>query len=227
MFPYQRTSSPALLGHVLKRETEFAMSRETVTVPGGDGAERKLIVGQVIAMILFDIDNIAITPAGGNTGNGALGTLTLGTEAKQGDYAVTCVAASADGGTFQVVDPDGYRLPDATVGVAYVHKQLNFTITDGATDWAVGDSITVTVPEGSGHVVEFNQDAVDGTQRAHGFMAQELTVASGDTAQAQVIKRDAVAADTGLIWPADIEQGEKDIGLAQLAARNIQVRTGG
>jgi len=227
MLPYMRTQSPKMLGHVLKYEMAAAMSLMTLDVLGADAAERKYTVGEVLGRVLFDIDNIDITPDGGNTGDGALGALTLGAAAKPGVYVVTCVAAAADGGTFAVVDPDGYRLPDAEVGDAYAHPQINFTISDGAADWVVGDSISVTIPEGSGAGVPLDPAAVDGTQRAAGFITENITVGAAASQRSQIIRRDAVAAADGLIWPDGITEDQKAAALAELAALNIQVRTSG
>lgn len=86
--------------------------------------------------------------AGTNTGNGAVTALTLGAKAKPGIYSLTCVAAAANGGTFSVSDPEGFRLSDARVAVAYVSAQINFIITDGAADFIVGDSFTYRHGEG-------------------------------------------------------------------------------
>ena len=59
-------------------------------------------------------------------------------------------AEAADGGTFEVRGPDGFLLrtagglPDTgTVGSAY-SNEIAFTLLDGATDFAEGDSFTVT-----------------------------------------------------------------------------------
>jgi hypothetical protein len=59
-----------------------------------------------------------------------------------GDYFTI---ATTNGGLFSVVNPEGVSLPNASVGVAYVSGQINFTINDGSTDFAVGDYFTVLV----------------------------------------------------------------------------------
>lgn len=56
----------------------------------------------------------------------------------------------ANGGVFSVVDPDGIRLADATVGVAYTGDHIKFTIADGAPDFIVGDGFDVTAVITSG-----------------------------------------------------------------------------
>jgi hypothetical protein len=71
-----------------------------------------------------------------------------GTDAIVGDiFTVTVTEADHDAGTFEVKAPDGTVLPPATVAVAYTSAQINFTINDGATDFAVGDIFTVLATE--------------------------------------------------------------------------------
>lgn len=94
---------------------------------------------------------------GGNTGDGTLGTLTADANAPVGDYRVICAVADTDGGIFTVLKPDGtLDAPGvAVVGAAYNSTSgINFTISDGAADFIVGDEFVVTVehavPAGGG-----------------------------------------------------------------------------
>lgn len=216
--------APKQLSAVLKHEAAFGMSRTIGTVLAGSGAPRVILLGAVCAAQLFGTPAIDNT---GNTGTGALGSLTLGAKAKAGDYVVTCVAEAAGGGRFQVVDPDGYALPDAVVGAAYVHPQLNFTIADGDPDFVVGDAFTITVPAGTGKVVALAPGAVDGTQRVFGIALEQITAPDGADKDGQFLARDGVVADTELAWPDGITSDQKSAALAELAAANIQVRTAG
>lgn len=86
------------------------------------------------------------TAAIGNTGNGAmtLATPAYGHPAAPGTYKVVCKTAATNGGTFDVLDPDGVKIGSASVGVAYVGP-IKFTIADGATDFIVGDNFDVVV----------------------------------------------------------------------------------
>jgi hypothetical protein len=79
------------------------------------------------------------------TGNGVFTYTGIGNKAKKGSYILKCITAVSNAGVFSVVDPDGVRLADATVAVAYANQHLKFTIADGATDFVVGDLFTVTV----------------------------------------------------------------------------------
>lgn len=87
---------------------------------------------------------IAIAAVEGNTGNGTAGSITQGNLAKEGTYNLVCSDDSGSGNeTFQVFDPDGNRLADLTVGVAYDNGHFGVTISDGSYDFVVGDAFTV------------------------------------------------------------------------------------
>lgn len=87
---------------------------------------------------------------GGNTGDGAAGAATAGSAAKAGVYTLTCITAQVDAGIFSVFDPDGERLEDLTVAVAYSNNHFGITIADGATDFIVGDIFTITMTNTGG-----------------------------------------------------------------------------
>ena len=101
------------------------------------------------------------TADGDNTGDGAmtLDATPYGTGIVPGDYRVECVTAAADGGTFNVIDPLGSVIGQASVGVAYAGP-IKFTIADGATDFAVGDGFTVTAAITGGDGVGAEVEAV-------------------------------------------------------------------
>jgi len=63
-----------------------------------------------------------------------------------GVWRVICVQAAADGGFFEVVRPDGTFDGIAAVGTAYnAAHGPNFTISDGSSDFIVGDEFDITV----------------------------------------------------------------------------------
>lgn len=94
------------------------------------------------------------TAAGGNTGDGTVTAVSGGANTKKGTYTITCITAETNGGTFQVTDPDGNILgtvkiqAGAGASADFKSPQINFTVTDGATDFAAGDSFTVAVTDG-------------------------------------------------------------------------------
>lgn len=88
----------------------------------------------------------AAAKAGGNTGDGAVGALTADADAAVGEWRVVCQVAAANGGTFVIYRPDGSFDGVAGVGQAYNSAHgLNFTVSDGAIDFVVGDEFVMTV----------------------------------------------------------------------------------
>ena len=84
--------------------------------------------------------------AGGNTGNGTLGTLSADATAATGAWRVVCQAAAANGGGVAGDRPAGPFAGIALVGGGYNSPPgIDFTLTDGAIDFIVGDEFVVTV----------------------------------------------------------------------------------
>ncbi|MBY6239796.1 hypothetical protein [Methylosinus sp. Sm6] len=80
----------------------------------------------------------------GNAGSGLMSALSVDAKALAGVWRVSCKKAVANGGEFKVVDPAGVIVGAAVVGTPF-HGAVNFTISDGATDFIVGDEFTITV----------------------------------------------------------------------------------
>ena len=215
-------SESTTLGDVLKCEAPNLYSRETVTVLAGDGAERALKVGAAIARRTRS--TVTVTADEGNTGDGeaTLSDPALGALAEAGIYRLACITAGADG-TFQVLSPKGYVLPDLTVGEAYEGGHLNLTVADGAADFAVGDTFTIEV-SGDGKVAGLDPTAVDGTAEAIGIVAFDVTAPDGADTEVTAILRDAVLADRAIVWPAGIGEARKKAAIADLQVRGILVR---
>jgi hypothetical protein len=114
-----------------------------------------------------------VTADAGNTGDGTSSSTTPGAAAIEGTYTITCVEVIANGGRFEVKDPTGNRLEDLYVGVAYNNDHLTvLTISDGGTDFALGDFWTVAITVAHGAVFKLtNPDGVD--------IAEDITLAGG------------------------------------------------
>ena len=80
------------------------------------------------------------------TGNGELNNLIYpqGSAALYETITLTCVSVATRGGTFSVVGSASGVLPDAVVGTVYKHALVEFYIDFGSTDFALGDSFTIT-----------------------------------------------------------------------------------
>jgi hypothetical protein len=216
-------NEPNNLGDVLKFEAANFFSRKAVTVLAGSGSDRSLTVGEVIGKRTKS--DVVAAADGGNTGDGTAGTVTLGSKAEPGAYALTCITAAANAGTFQVLNPKGYRLPDLVVGQAYAGDHLNLTIADGAADFIVGDKFSITI-SGDSKVVALDLAGVDGTQQPIGIMTAVVTAPDGTDAKGVAIVRDAILSDYALTWPGGITEQQKTDAIAQLEMAGILVRKG-
>lgn len=95
---------------------------------------------------------VTSTP-GTNTGNGTVTTLSASGDPTPGAWSLVCNTAVANGGVFTLTDPNGTVVSTAVtmtpgVGAATIVNQggLTFTLTDGTTNFAVGDSFSIAVP---------------------------------------------------------------------------------
>ena len=210
------------LSDVVKSEAKGRYSRDAVTVLGGVGADRVLEIGTVTGAVVLGSASVAAD--GGNTGNGTVTGITLGSKAQVGDYVLTCVEAVANAGVFEVLAPDGDRLSDGVVGSAEAGDHLSFTINDGATDFVVGDKFTITVASAAEKVKEIDFAATDGSQNAHGLMAVKVTAPDGVDMPGVEIARYAEIVESGLVWPDGATADQKAAALAQLADKGIIVR---
>jgi len=77
-----------------------------------------------------------------NTGNGTCASVTAGTNCINGTYVAECIDAETNGGIFELINPLGEKLANITVGTPYT-GEVNATISDGATDFVVGDFFTI------------------------------------------------------------------------------------
>jgi hypothetical protein len=151
---------------------------KSVTLKSGQGIIAR---GTVLGITDQSLVLGAITPGGANVGNGTVSAASLGTGAKLGTYTLTCITAASNGGTFSVAGPGGSSLPNATVGTAYT-GQINFTIGDGATDWAVNDVITVSVQNNAsgGKAVPVDKSKSDGSEDADCVLTDTVDTTDGD-----------------------------------------------
>lgn len=216
-------TQPKYAGDWLKYEEENLICREQVTILGGVGAPRVLTSGQVLGRV--NTGAAVAAAVAGNTGNGAFGAVTV-SGAKQGVYRLTCIATAANAGKFQVEDPEGKVVGVATVAVAFTGGGISFTIADGATDFAVGDSFTVTVAGGFKYVA-FDDTATNGAQNAAGILLNAVTApTSVDTKAAAIVRGPAIVSAMGITWPSSADATEKANATLQLNALGIQVREG-
>lgn len=135
-------------------------------------------------------DAVVAAADGGNTGDG---TITLSTVAAGpivplvGAYVLTVTTAVAEGGVWSLTDPNGAIVATSltmTVGAgastAFEVAGLEFTVTDGATDFEAADFFTLTVAA-DGNLTPFVIAGAGGAQIPKAVLTYDVTAAgAGD-----------------------------------------------
>jgi hypothetical protein len=168
-------------------DTRLVVTRGGETVGAGANLARGTLMGR--RTIATGAVTIAAAGAGGggaNTGNGtcvAAGSPVLA-NAVVGDYIARCITAGANSATFRLIDPLGRVLGDVSYSgagaSAVFSNQVGFTITDGSTDFIVGDAFRITVAAGDNKLFRSVASAIDGTQTPTGILVDQANAASAD-----------------------------------------------
>jgi len=137
----------------------------TITNANGQTAYKNLLY--LIRLLCGGFGDIG-TVGGSRVGTGALNNFEASPLSVTETWTLTCTAAAVDGGTFSVTGSVSGAQASATVGTPYSNTFVSFTISDGATDFQVGDSFTVPVTQG--------QLAADGAE----WEIMRYTTGSGD-----------------------------------------------
>ncbi len=170
------------LGGVVLRDAVY--KDESLTV----GGAVTVLEGTILARKSVET---AITPDGsGNTGNGtvtAAAVVTGPIVPLVGAYNLECIEAVAEGGVFKLEDPNGMVVVeqlamDTGSGGSKIFETegMTFTMTDGGTDFIVGDKFSLTVAA-DGKMVPFEKDGVGGAQIPKAILTVEVVAAgAGD-----------------------------------------------
>jgi hypothetical protein len=194
------------------RSGDFDQVTDTMVIGQNQTFERYAALGKVL------VAAGAVTPDAGNTGDGVLDNLALaaGGPAKVGDYVATCVAAAVDGGTFEVVDPDGQLVGNVEVGASFSGGGISFDLADGATDFIVGDNFALTIAAGSGQGAQLDNTAVDGTEVLVAIAADAVETGVGETQTITVYL-------TGEFNEDEITFANGTVAEYEAAARNLSI----
>lgn len=152
--------------------------------------------GGAFAVIRPDgtLDGVAVVGVAYNSPNGINFTLSDGDDDfEAGDEFIVTVAASvpANGGLFSVTDPDGIRLADATIGVAYDSAHVKFTIADVGTDFAIDDGFNLTATI-TGGIAEANPLCAELPAVCSAMLATAIVGGPGTTKQDAVDWRETI-----------------------------------
>ncbi len=202
------------------------ISRASITLDNSTGGtDMVLEVGTVLGQELFGTVTAA-AKSGGNTGTGTCTALSAGNKAQVGVYKAIAVLAGTNAATFNLYDPNG-RLIDqkqfsgSGATAVFANDQIGATITDGGTDFIVGDEFDITVPAGSGSYAPLNLSGADGTQVAAAVLYARAFVAADTSDDGSAIIRDALVMSDTLIWPSGATATQIANATAQLAAQRI------
>jgi hypothetical protein len=154
---------------------------------------------------------ITATADAGNTGDGTvtLATVQPGPDIPLvGDYTFTCTAAVTNGGVFNLVDPLGSTVREnltLTVGAGattvFNLAGIEFTVTDGATDFAADDFFTLTVAA-DGNMYPFATDGIGGVQKPLMVLTADATATGAGNVAIRPMKTGGVRKEL-LIIDAD------------------------
>lgn len=200
-------------GEFLLSEANGARSRENIVIVTGAG---KLAAGTLLAMITA-ANAMVPTAAGGNTGNGTIGSIAISSEAVSGAYLLTITEAAANGGTFEVTSSSGAVIGTGEVGVAFEAAGIGFTLADGSTDFAEGDAFTLAVTANLDEYVPYDDDGTDDGRRTASAILYGPVDATDVDVMAVGIVRDAEVTER-LLTGLDAN------GRADLSALGIVIR---
>lgn len=152
---------------------------------GGVGTELK---GTLLGRQAVDVA-ITVTPDGGNVGDGTTAASVVGVEELPvpGNYNLECTFVVAEGGVFKFVDPNGNIVADnitLRVGAGLVTtlniQGLQIVVTEGGTDFSVGDKFQIAVVA-NGKLVPFAIGGVAGAGIPIAVMTKDVAAAgAGD-----------------------------------------------
>lgn len=204
-------------GGFIVSEANGYRSREKITVLSGQDLAAGAVLGAV------NTGTAAATAFAGNTGNGAMGAITVGTAAKAGAHKLTVIEPASNAGAFIVEGPDGVAIGVGDVGTEFDAGGLTFTLADGGTDFAAGDGFTIAVAVSATKYKEYDPSNTDGSEVAVAVLFDAVDASGGDVEGAAVV-RDAEVNAEELGWFSGATSDEKTAGAADLARAGIVVR---
>lgn len=216
------------LGAVLKYEFEREMGFCRKAVTAYESGAKTYTPGTVLGKTLVS-GSAAAVAGGANTGNGTMGSITVSSHAKVGQYVLRITVASSNAGAFELLNSNGSVVGTGNVASAFVGAGLAFTLADGATDFIVGDTFVITVT-GTEKYKILENTASDGSAAfagiyigaSNGLGIDTSVAATTDTTVLILERGPALVAKEGLTLGASINTAAEKAALyAQMAAVGI------
>jgi hypothetical protein len=209
-------------GAYLGESAALNIVNEEIVILSGSGV---VVAGTVLGQISEGgTQTVAAAVAGGgNTGNGTVGSLTGDAGAPVGTYTIEITEPASNGGTFRVEKPDGTLDGTGTIGVAY-NGTLNFTVADGATDFAAGDRFSIAVSyASSSKYAPHDPAATNGSEVAAAILFHSVDATSGDVKTVATVRGPATIFEPYLTFKSGISAGDKTAAKAALRAKGMAV----
>lgn len=168
--------------------------------------------------------------SGGNTGNGVFTadpTAPVGYGSQPGTYTVRATVVGTNSATFRLSDPNGAVLSDVAYSgagaIGAFNDQIKFTITDGSTDFVVGDGFDITISQvaGANQLDTYTAAVAGGAADAVLYGATDATSAP---AKGTIIARDAEVFGEFLVFPDSSTDTQKRAIEESFKRHNIRVR---
>jgi hypothetical protein len=216
------------LGDVLKYEFEREMGFCRKAVTAYESGAKTYTPGTVLGKTLVS-GSAAAVAGGANTGNGTMGSITVSSHAKVGQYVLRITVASSNAGAFELLNSNGSVVGTGNVASAFVGAGLAFTLADGSTDFIVGDTFVITVT-GTEKYKILENTASDGSAAfagiyigaSNGLGIDTSVAATTDTTVLILERGPALVAKEGLTLGASINTAAEKAALyAQMAAVGI------
>lgn len=199
---------------------------DAVTVLTG----QNLVAGAVVGAVPSGTSASA-AKAGGNTGNGTFvldATTPIQFGAVEGVYTLRNIEAVTNGGKFQLLNPLGqslgtYIIVAGASGTVTITDQIKGVLTDGSTDFIVGDGFDITLSAITRKTVEYNPAGTNGSQIVDGILVRAANATAADVASTAVRRGPMVVNANDLTWKSGATTAQKTTGRAALLALGIKV----
>lgn len=152
------------------------------TITGSAALSRGTVLGRTLSA-----SATAAAKSGGNTGTGTCvpdATNPALAGAQEGVYKLICTVASTNAATFRLYDPKGDAIKDfafnGSGGSFTTDDQIKAVVTDGGTDFAVGDEFDISLTLASDKFKKAVKTATDGSQFPEAILADDADASDAD-----------------------------------------------
>lgn len=230
MRSYALKTGLAGLSDFIHSEYDQNYTTEKVALLAGTGGQPRILPQFALAALIVTAAATVTAGAVVGTGDGAIGVVTADAGAAEGVWQVIVIEPAADAGVFEVRRPDGSLDGIGNVGAAY-NGGLNFTLADGAVNFAAGAYIPVTVaypPDKAMKAVRWDPTATNGAQVIAGVNLWEATApADADGECALAVRGPLIGRREALAWHAGVTEAQKSAAYARLSELGIECRASG